>query len=42
MKIMKPTAKKSSWVDVEREIQVLSGIKHPNIIGLHDILYLLL
>lgn len=40
IKILKPLAKKSSWIDIEREIRVLSGLKHPNIIGLHDVLYL--
>jgi serine/threonine protein kinase len=39
IKILKPGSKKNSWTDVEREIRVLSGLKHPNVIGLHDILY---
>lgn len=39
MKILKPTDRKGSFEDLEREIRVISGLHHPHIIGLHDVLY---
>lgn len=40
MKILKPGDRKSSFEDLEREIRVLSGLRHPHVIGLHDVLYM--
>lgn len=39
MKIMKPTDRKNNSDDLEREIRVLSNLRHPHIVGLHDVLY---
>eukprot|EP01111_Echinosteliopsis_oligospora_P012853 TRINITY_DN4464_c0_g1_i1.p1 TRINITY_DN4464_c0_g1~~TRINITY_DN4464_c0_g1_i1.p1 ORF type:complete len:533 (+),score=84.65 TRINITY_DN4464_c0_g1_i1:142-1740(+) len=39
VKVLKPQGR-SSCVDLEKEIKVLGGLNHPNIISLRDILYI--